>query len=120
MKEKIINNLYLRVDFETVKSAGGFIAKKKVYLIGTLPVLLCYKDNIKEFSKINVREEILLNDRQLSKMLGIKATDADKIGKYRPQIKEMVAKLEAVITKALLAKDWLGMAIEDIRIVKMA
>jgi hypothetical protein len=116
MKDSIYKNLYLKIDYEQIKSDAGIISGNIFYLIGTLPLAITYPSKNTEIAKVNVREKIEKNDPQLRNMLGIKASECTR-DRYKEPIKEMVLKLEKILMDTTQKKEWRGKTIENIAII---
>lgn len=119
MKDKILNNLYLAVDYvDVISDEGKKTGNVQFYLVGTLPVLIDYKDSENQVAKLKVAETINSDDPELRSLMGKKATDVRR-RRYSSTIRKMVKRIEAALTEAQLTKTWNGKAINDVSIVKM-
>ena len=121
MKQKIIRNLFLSVDYQREKSLSGiFLSKHIITLIGTLPVVIVWKDGSKEVTKIKVAVPITLGDPELKNALGARAVD-ERVGKkYAAEIMTMVEKLKAVIEKAMDLKEFAGKPMKSLSIINFS
>lgn len=117
MKEKVLRNLYLAVDYADVKAEDG-TKTPQFYLVGVLPVLIDYQDGKQEVAKLKIPEPISSNDPELRSLMGKKATD-EKRKLYRPVIRKLVKRLAQAITNAKLSNSWNGKEIKDVSIVKI-
>jgi len=119
MKDKILNNLYLAVDYvDVISDEGKKTGNVQFYLVGTLPVLINFKDSESQVAKLRVAETIKSDDPELRNLMGKKATEVRR-RRYSPTIRKMVRRIEAALTEAQLTKTWNGKAINDVSIVKM-
>jgi hypothetical protein len=121
MKQKIIRNLFLSIDYQREKSFSGiFLSKHVITLIGTLPSLIVWKDGSKELVKIKVAEPITLGDPELRNALGARAVD-ERVGKkYATEIATMVEKLKTVIEKAMNIEEFAGKPMQSLSIVNFS
>lgn len=118
MKDKIFKNLLINVDFERNKSAGGIeLPGHTFYLIGSLPVLIVYKNGTKELANLKSREIISVDDPKLREMVGVKATAHKE--KYKFQIDKIATILEKTITKAMQARQWHNKPINQLMLVNV-
>jgi hypothetical protein len=121
MKQKIIRNLFLSIDYHREKSVSGiFLGKHVITLIGTLPIVLVWKDGSKEVSKIKVGVPITLGDPELRNALGARAVDARVGKKYAAEIMTMVEKLKAVIEKAMDLETFAGKPMKSLSIINFS
>lgn len=119
-KEKIRNNLIIKVDYEREKTLGGiFLSKHKIYIIGVLPILFIFSDGKKDINKLMAKEEIPIGDPQLRNLMGVKATDLIKLKKYEDKIAAIIIKLEKALKKIKRTKKFLDKPIKDIKIIQV-
>lgn len=119
MKEKILKNLFLRVDYEKRKTQSGIaLPGVAFFLIGTLPILIRYANGKKEVAALNSRETIEGRDPKLRNIMGAKAIDEERAKKYKSQIDSICGKLEKIVDKALSEGRWQGVPIKEIALIK--
>lgn len=118
MRNKIRRNLFLSVDYEKEKTkAGIFTGEKKIYLIGSLPVVVFYKDGKKEITKLKSKIEIPGNDPALKNILGIKATDEKRSKRYKHEINTLTERFNRLIKKLSEAKKLSDKPVKSLAII---
>jgi len=121
MRQKIIRNLFLSVDYQREKSFSGILLNKhKFYLIGSLPVLFIWADGSKEASKIMTRVEIPVGDPNLRNILGARAVDEAIAKKYSVEIMSMATSIMKSIETAVESKVFAGKPLKSISIVNFS
>lgn len=109
--------MFLSLDFERKKTIGGLFGDKEIKLIGTLPIVLFFKDGSKDYAKLKHAVVVKETDAELRNALGARAVD-DRVGKkYGTEIMELVIGMERAINKATELGIYAGMPIKALGIV---
>lgn len=117
MKQKILNNLYLTVDYD-YKTEKEKIVGHQFFLIATLPLLIKFTQKKQQIVKLKVREEIESNDPDLRSLVGKKASEETR-DKYKPLVEKLVDRLSDALAKCIESKKWAGIKTESISIVNL-
>jgi hypothetical protein len=119
LKTIIRNNLYLRVDFNNKykRVKGKPKQTTDFFLIGVLPVAIFYKNGEQESASIS-RHIKVKQDPYLRKLQGVKGNNGRDIGKYKPQVKEVIKDLEKVFKKIINEGKFNGKEIDKLLVIR--
>ncbi len=119
IKELIMRNLYLKVDFcnRFNKVKGQMELDTKFYLIGTVPVLIIFKNGEKQTSSFNSAITVE-RDPCLRTLHKVKAEKSRHLN-YWEKIKEVADELEKGILKLIKKGKLKGKEIEKLLIVNI-
>jgi len=133
LKKTIENNIFFKVDFDGVvkkKKDGGFNQTVRFFIIGSLPVLVKYKDGEKEQAIISTPLEVsedpylrLLQGKRFSEIKAVEVIASNKAGKkisYQIFINEIVKKAERAIEKIGRSGKFNGKPISEILIINVS
>jgi predicted DNA-binding protein (UPF0278 family) len=118
LKTKIQNNLYLKIDFNhSFQTKSGILTKEpQFFIVGALPVFICYQDGKGERANIN-RHIKVPKDPMLRSLQGMKVGNFEDIKEYKKKIEEIISKLEKAYSKILKSGKFNKKAIKDIYII---
>lgn len=120
LKEKISENLIIKVDFNVRLKKGKNSTKQitNFYLIGSLPVLIKFKNGEDKTVRLN-RAVQVRDDPNLRRMQGLFAVDPKITGKYKKLVLGIVHDLSKMIKKILKDNKFNNQDIQKIVIVKI-
>jgi hypothetical protein len=119
MKDIISRDLFLKVDYEKVKSDSGIVLPGVIfYLIGVLPIMITHSNNKRQVVKLQAREVIRSDDPGLRKMMGARITEQHSL-KYKDQISAIVSKFEKLIKSMKERRKFNGLSINDVAVIKL-
>lgn len=120
LKEKIAENLIIKVDFNVRFKKGKNNTKQitNFYLIGSLPVLIKFKNGEDKTIRLN-RAVQVRDDPNLRRMQGLFAVDPKITGKYKKLVLGIVHDLSKMIKKILKDNKFNNQDIQKIVIVKI-
>ncbi len=95
LKKMIKNNIYLRVDFDNRYVKEGVSVKQETdfFIIGTLPVIIIYKDGKEEKAGINGHVKVK-KDPNLRSIQGVCGANDEKYKLYAKEVGEIVSQLK--------------------------
>ncbi len=120
LKEKIAENLIIKVDFD-IRVKESKKNKKQIanfYLIGSLPILIKFKNGEDKTIRLN-RAIQVQDDPNLRRMQGLFAVDTEIVGKYKKLVLKIVHDLGKMIEKILKDNKFNNQDIKKIVIVKI-
>lgn len=123
LKEKIAENLILKVDFnawleKNKKNNQGIKQVTDFYIIGSLPILIKFQDGKDKTIRLN-RSIKVKKDPNLRSIQGLNAVSGKTIKKYKKVIYQLVDDLNRTVEKILKDKEFKGEEIQKIIIVKI-